>query len=187
MINLAPTPCNGNDCPLGLQRSDKGICCPLTSEHESKAMTLTVCKKNCNLSDSDFYDLSPYVPPSTTLTERVTLGAGISTSPPPTTTETVYTTSEKATISNAANMIGNGASNASQLSRNKLQEEGGTGGGVIAGAIIGVLAVAGLSGLLAFFLYRRWKKNKEERKVEPEENGGENPVSQKPPVSTSLN
>lgn len=60
-------------------------------------------------------------------------------------------------------------------------------GGVIAGAIIGVLAVAGLSGLLAFFLYRRWKKNKEERKVEPEENGGENPVSQKPPVSTSLN
>lgn len=60
-------------------------------------------------------------------------------------------------------------------------------GGVIAGAVIGVLAVASLSGLLAFFLYRRWKKNKEERKVEPEENGGENPVSQKPPVSTSLN
>lgn len=82
---------------------------------------------------------------------------------------------------------GNGTSNASQLSRNKIQEEGGAGGGVIAGAVIGVLAVASLSGLLAFFLYRRWKKNKEERKVEPEENGGENPVSQKPPVSTSLN
>lgn len=106
MINLAPTPCNGNDCPLGLQRSDKGICCPKTSENETIDITKAVCKKNCNLSDSDFYDLSPYVPPSTTLTERVTLGAGIATSPPLTTTETVYTTPEKATISNAANMIG---------------------------------------------------------------------------------
>lgn len=106
MIYLAPTPCNGNDCPQGFQKSDKGICCPKTSENETIDMTKAVCKKNCNFSDSDFYDLSPYVPPSTTLTERVTLGAGIATSPPSTTTETVYTTPEKATISNAANMIG---------------------------------------------------------------------------------
>lgn len=107
-----------------------------------------------------------------------------------TTRSAVKTSTPASTASSSSESTsskGNGASNASQLSRNKLQEEGGTGGGVIAGAIIGVLAVAGLSGLLAFFLYRRWKKNKEERKVEPEENGGENPVSQKPPVSTSLN
>lgn len=107
-----------------------------------------------------------------------------------TTRSAVKTSIPASTVSSSSvssSSKGNGASNASQLSRNKLQEEGGTGGGVIAGAIIGVLAVAGLSGLLAFFLYRRWKKNKEERKVEPEENGGENPVSQKPPVSTSLN
>ena len=45
--------------------------------------------------------------------------------------------------------------------------------GVIAGAVLGVLALAGLSGVLAFFLYRRSKK-KEESKVKPEENGGEN-------------
>ncbi|XP_052718531.1 uncharacterized protein LOC128190497 [Crassostrea angulata] len=107
-----------------------------------------------------------------------------------TTRSAVKTSIPASTVSSSSvssSSKGNGASNASQLSRNKLQEEGGTGGGVIAGAIIGVLAVAGLSGLLAFFLYRRWKKNKDERKVEPEENGGENPVSQKPPVSTSLN
>lgn len=134
MINLDPTRCNGNDCPLGLQKSDKGICCPQTSENETMAMTKAACKKNCNLSDSDFYDLSPYVPPSTTLTERVTLPVRISTSPPLTMTEnpsstkklvlysrtssasstahdstsvpTIYTAPEKATISNAANMIG---------------------------------------------------------------------------------
>lgn len=106
MINFNPTPCNGSDCPLGLQKSDKGICCTKTSENKTIDMTKAACKKNCNLSGSDFYDLSPYVPPSTTLTECVTLGAGMATSPPLTTTETVYTTPEKATISNAANMIG---------------------------------------------------------------------------------
>lgn len=39
----------------------------------------------------------------------------------------------------------------------------------IAGAIIGVLAISGLLGLLIFFLCRRWKKKKENPKVEPEE------------------
>lgn len=54
------TPCNGTDCPLGLQRRYKGICCPY-SEIESIIMTKTACKRNCNLSDSDFYELSPYI------------------------------------------------------------------------------------------------------------------------------
>ncbi|XP_052713058.1 uncharacterized protein LOC128187030 [Crassostrea angulata] len=39
----------------------------------------------------------------------------------------------------------------------------------IAGAVIGVLAISGLLGLLIFFLCRRWKKKKENPKVEPEE------------------
>lgn len=54
------TPCNGTDCPLGLQRRLKGICCPLNGS-ETVAMIKSVCKRNCNLSDSDFYELSPYI------------------------------------------------------------------------------------------------------------------------------
>lgn len=60
MIYSKWTPCNGTDCPLGLQRRYKGICCPY-SEIESIVMTKTACKRNCNLSDSDFYELSPYI------------------------------------------------------------------------------------------------------------------------------
>jgi hypothetical protein len=45
--------------------------------------------------------------------------------------------------------------------------------GIIAGAVLGVLAAAGLSGFLAFCLYRRSKKKKESM-VKPEENGDEN-------------
>lgn len=60
MIYTKWTPCNGTDCPLGLQRRLKGICCP-SSGNESIAMVKTICKRNCNLSDSDFYELSPYI------------------------------------------------------------------------------------------------------------------------------
>lgn len=60
MIYSKWTPCNGTDCPLGLQRRYKGICCPY-SEIESIVMTKTARKRNCNLSDSDFYELSPYI------------------------------------------------------------------------------------------------------------------------------
>lgn len=50
-------------------------------------------------------------------------------------------------------------------------------GGVIVGVIIGVFVVVGFLGFFVFFFYWWWKKNKEERKVEFEENGGENFVS----------
>lgn len=60
MLYTKWTPCNGTDCPLGLQRRIKGICCP-SSVIESIAMIKTICKRNCNLSDSDFYELSPYI------------------------------------------------------------------------------------------------------------------------------
>lgn len=190
--------CDGSKCPTGKQQRLKGVCCPKVGNRTLQE-TKENCKKDCNLTDADFQEQSPYVPPPTTAAATTiattTLIVSSTTAKPLTSTKgtiksTVKTSNPASTASSSSvssSSKGNGASNASQLSRNKLQEEGGTGGGVIAGAIIGVLAVAGLSGLLAFFLYRRWKKNKEERKVEPEENGGENPVSQKPPVSTSLN
>ncbi|XP_048775873.2 lysozyme D-like isoform X1 [Ostrea edulis] len=82
------------------------------------------------------------------------------------------------TGSSASGQNGDGtsANGPSHLSGNNTaveQAEGGANVGVIAGAVIGVLALAGLSGFLAFFLYRRWKK-KEESKVRPDENGSEN-------------
>uniref|UniRef100_A0A8W8K8Z0 Uncharacterized protein n=1 Tax=Magallana gigas TaxID=29159 RepID=A0A8W8K8Z0_MAGGI len=160
-----------NQCGSGTQERKRFICCP----PEYNASSILQCVQQlCAHSVSDYIKH-----------QSCTASTGCK----GTTRSAVKTSIPASTVSSSSvssSSKGNGASNASQLSRNKLQEEGGT-GGVIAGAIIGVLAVAGLSGLLAFFLYRRWKKNKEERKVEPEENGGENPVSQKPPVSTSLN
>lgn len=64
-------PCNGTGCEIGLQRRYKGICCP-SSGNETKDVVKAACKKNCNLSDSDFFELSTskYIPPSTILTSR---------------------------------------------------------------------------------------------------------------------
>eukprot|EP00105_Crassostrea_gigas_P007944 XP_011422363.1 PREDICTED: netrin receptor UNC5C isoform X2 [Crassostrea gigas] len=161
-----------NQCGSGTQERKRFICCP----PEYNASSILQCVQQlCAHSVSDYIKHQSCTASTGC---KGTSRSAVKTSTPASTVST-------SSVSSSSK--GNGASNASQLSRNKVQEEGGTGGGVIAGAIIGVLAVAGLSGLLAFFLYRRWKKNKEERKVEPEENGGENPVSQKPPVSTSLN
>lgn len=134
MMYFDPTPCNGIYCQVGFQKRDKGICCPRASENETVDMIKAACKMNCNFSDSDFYDLSPYVPPSTASTKRVTPNVEVtisylltmaemssstkkavlysrassasSTTHDSTSVPTVYTTTEKATISNAANMIG---------------------------------------------------------------------------------
>lgn len=62
-------PCNGTGCEIGLQRRYKGICCPV-SGNETVDVVKAACKKNCNLSDSDFFELSKYFPPSTILTSR---------------------------------------------------------------------------------------------------------------------
>nr|XP_022344713.1 uncharacterized protein LOC111137532 [Crassostrea virginica] len=106
-------------------------------------------------------------------------------------TSDLFKTSNARTILQSTHQIpgkGNSTSQSSQLSADKNKDGSAAGGGVIAGAVVGVLAVAGLSGLLAFFLYRRWKKRKDDMKVEPEE-GREKPDStnQKPPASTRLN
>ena len=66
MVYTKWTPCNGTDCQLGLQRRDIGLCCPSVGI-ESIAEQKEHCKTNCNLSDSDFFELSPYTPTSTTL------------------------------------------------------------------------------------------------------------------------
>lgn len=69
MIYTKWKPCNGTGCEIGLQRRDKGICCPV-SGNETVDVVKAACKKNCNLSDSDFFELSKYIPPSTILTSR---------------------------------------------------------------------------------------------------------------------
>lgn len=69
MIYTKWKPCNGTGCEIGLQRRDKGICCP-RSGNETVDVVKAACKKNCNLSDSDFFELSKYIPPSTILTSR---------------------------------------------------------------------------------------------------------------------
>ena len=66
MVYTKWTPCNGTDCQLGLQRRVIGICCPSIG-NETIAVIKENCKSNCNLSDSDFFELSPYTPTSTTL------------------------------------------------------------------------------------------------------------------------
>lgn len=61
-------PCNGKDCDLGLQKRNKGICCPASSKNDTLTIIKDACKRNCNISDSDFYELKNYTPPSTILT-----------------------------------------------------------------------------------------------------------------------
>lgn len=68
MLYTKWTPCNGKDCELGLQKRDKGICCPPSSKNDSITVIKEACKINCNISDSDFYELKKYIPPSTILT-----------------------------------------------------------------------------------------------------------------------
>lgn len=69
MLHTKWKPCNGIDCDLGFQRRNKGVCCP-RSGNETVDVLKAACKKNCNLSDSDFFELSKYIPPSTILTSR---------------------------------------------------------------------------------------------------------------------
>lgn len=69
MIYTKWKPCNGTGCEIGLQRRYKGICCP-SSGNETKDVVKAACQKNCNLSDSDFFELSKYIPPTTILTSR---------------------------------------------------------------------------------------------------------------------
>ena len=66
MLYTEWTPCNGTDCQLGLQKRGVAICCPGLA-NESITVIKENCKANCNLSESDFFELSPYTPPSTTL------------------------------------------------------------------------------------------------------------------------
>lgn len=75
-------PCNGTDCELGLQKRFKGICCPSPSKNTT--LIKEACKRNCNISDSDFYEFSIYIPPSSILTSRAS-SPGINTSFSPTT------------------------------------------------------------------------------------------------------
>lgn len=71
MVHTKWTPCDGMDCQLGLQKRDIGICCPSVGI-ESIAEQKERCKANCNLSDSDFFELSPYTPSSTSLATVLT-------------------------------------------------------------------------------------------------------------------
>lgn len=61
MLYTKWTPCNGTDCPLGLQKRLKGICCPFSADGRIVAMVKIACKINCNLSDSDLYEVSSYI------------------------------------------------------------------------------------------------------------------------------
>ena len=67
MVYFKWTPCNGTDCQLGLQKRDIGICCPPIGNETIVAVIKEHCKANCNFSESDFFELSPYTPTSTTL------------------------------------------------------------------------------------------------------------------------
>lgn len=70
MLYTKWTPCNGTDCDLGLQKRYKGICCPASSKNDTLTIIKDACKRNCNISDSDFYELKNYTPPSTILTPK---------------------------------------------------------------------------------------------------------------------
>lgn len=70
MLYTKWTPCNGTYCEVGLQKRDKGICCPASSKNDTFTIIKEACKRNCNISDSDFYELKKYIPPSTVLTSE---------------------------------------------------------------------------------------------------------------------
>lgn len=98
MVYTKWTPCNGTDCQLGLQRRGIGICCPAV-ENETIAVIKEHCKANCNLSDSDFFELSPYTPPSTTLATVTMFTSAIRTVPlPSSTTLSTKVTSTKTLV-----------------------------------------------------------------------------------------
>ena len=67
MLWTSWTPCDGNICPHGQQKRDKGVCCP-SYGNQTKSEIKEACKMNCNLTDADFFELAAYVPPSTTTT-----------------------------------------------------------------------------------------------------------------------
>lgn len=89
------TPCDGKVCPQGKQKRDKGVCCPSTG-NRTNAEVKESCKQNCNLTDADFYELAPYVPPSTTTTTTTT--AAPSTIISTRTTKTTTTGTTKSTV-----------------------------------------------------------------------------------------
>lgn len=75
MLYTKWTPCNGTDCDMGLQKRDKGICCPASSKNDTITIIKEACKRNCNISDSDFYEIKKYIPPSTILTTEASFPA----------------------------------------------------------------------------------------------------------------
>lgn len=94
------SPCDGKVCPQGKQKRDKGVCCP-SNGNKTIAEVKETCKQNCNLTDADFYELAPYVPPSTTTTTTTTsaLSTIISTRTPKTTTTGTTRSSVKTSVS----------------------------------------------------------------------------------------
>lgn len=94
------SPCDGKVCPQGKQKREKGVCCP-SNGNKTIAEVKETCKQNCNLTDADFYELAPYVPPSTTTTTTTTsaLSTIISTRTPKTTTTGTTRSSVKTSVS----------------------------------------------------------------------------------------
>lgn len=57
------TVCNGVKCPLGQRQRFKSICCVRQSKLETTQVIKQRCMNTCNLTENDFKDHSPYVPP----------------------------------------------------------------------------------------------------------------------------
>lgn len=90
MLWTSWTPCDGNICPHGQKKRDKGVCCP-SYGNQTKSEIKEACKMNCNLTDADFFELAAYVPPSTTTTTTTTIT--IITTAKPTASSTTTTSS----------------------------------------------------------------------------------------------
>lgn len=57
------TVCNGVKCPLGQRQRFKSICCVRQTKLETTQVIKKRCMNTCNLTENDFKDHSPYVPP----------------------------------------------------------------------------------------------------------------------------
>ena len=71
--------CDGSNCPGGKQIRMKGVCCPKVGNSTIEE-TKENCKKDCSLTDADFQETAPYIPPSTTTIYVTTASAKPSTS-----------------------------------------------------------------------------------------------------------
>ncbi|XP_062592186.1 uncharacterized protein LOC134253636 isoform X2 [Saccostrea cucullata] len=148
-----------NQCGQGTQERKRFICCP----PEYNASTILTCvEKLCS------HSLSDYTENKTCVSRAHCQGSSTKSSGG---ANTVRPSNSKTT---GTPLGTNGPSHLSGNNTADTQSKSGPDGGVIAGALVGVLALAGLSSLLLFFLYRRWKKKKEESKVEPETKGDPN-------------